>query len=104
MGALETKFPTPLQRGRATGDLRISVKSLHGLFRIAASDYSKVSRVHLTQNGKPDTRVTGEDLQALAARGYVAVSKHWIEMTDQGNAFVRELVKLANSKGEGDGV
>lgn len=78
----------------------ISTMGLHALFRLAASHTGRMAVKDLNHNLALKSRISMEDVQPLIDRGWIERgSHHVLEMTDAGNALVRELLAWVNGKG-----
>lgn len=81
-------------------EVRVTTITLHALFRLAASETGRMAVKDLNHSMGAKSRITLEDVEPLIARGWIARGTHQVmEMTDAGNALVRELVAFANGKG-----
>lgn len=79
-------------------DVILTSRALLGLMRMAAADDNRVMRRTLTADGPQQSgRVSAEDLQCLKELGYMVERSggKWLEITDTGNALVREMLEFA---------
>lgn len=83
--------------------MRLTTTGVRGLLSLAATRSGKLSRQSL-QEGSNTMRMTSEDIQFLMHHGLVRERGTFLHITDGGNALARELVQIANLKGEGAGV
>lgn len=93
-----------LQSGRAMRrhEVILTSPALLGLMRTSVSAGGRVVRRTLTADGPAQAgRVSAEDLQCLLGLGYLVERGNgkWLEITDAGNALVRDLVVFARGWG-----
>lgn len=72
----------------------LSSSGLLWLLRIAAKQSGRMKRHDLTHGGD-SSRLKGEDLAWLLQAGHLQESGIWVEVTDQGNALVRDVLAFA---------
>lgn len=75
-------------------ELRLSSGGLLWLLKIAATQTGRWKRHDLTRGGESN-RMKGEDLAWLLQVGHLQESGNWVEVTDQGNALVRDVLAFA---------
>jgi hypothetical protein len=77
-------------------ELVLSSSGLLGLLRLAAKGTGRTKRDELTYGGNLN-RMAGEDVHFLLQAGYLEERGKWVEVSDQGNALVRELLVFAQT-------
>lgn len=83
--------------------VRLTTTGVRGLLSLAATQSGKLTRQSL-QEGNSRMRMSSEDIQFLMHHGLVRERGAFLHITDGGNELARDLVQLANLKGEGAGV
>ena len=74
-------------------ELRLSSTGLLGLLKVAATQGGRWMRNDIV--GCTGGRMTGDDLAWLMQLGYLANAGKYVEVTDLGNALVRDLLVFA---------
>lgn len=88
-------------RGASSAErLEVRAAGLHALFRLACMDSGRMTVEVMLQVSQPKLRLQLSDVEPLIQGGYVERrGQSMIEITDAGNALVRELLVFVNGKG-----